>query len=96
MIGERQSGQSDGEGEIRQRKDREDNKSEKESAAETEREKEKACREIAKDEVGKDKIRRIAFQPTQLVLNFIKSSATNSEQFKDCQNRFCATQSLPY
>lgn len=53
-------------------------------------------REIAKDEVGKDKIRRIAFQPTHLVLNFIKSSATNSEQFKDCQSRFCATQSLPY
>lgn len=45
-------------------------------------------REIASDEVGKDKIRRIAVQPTHSVLNLIKSSATNSEQFKDCQSRF--------
>lgn len=54
-------------------------------------EREEACRKIANDEVGKDRIHRIVFQPTHLVLNFIKSSVTNSELFKDCQSRFCNT-----
>lgn len=57
------------------------------------RERKEAHREIAKDEVGKDEIRRIASQPTHLVLNFF---AANSGEFKDCQSRLCATQSLPH
>lgn len=56
-------------------------------------EKGKAYREIAEDEVGEDKICTVQF--VRLVMNFIKSRATNSMQFKDCQSRFYAPQSLP-
>lgn len=54
---------------------------------------EEADGEIARDEVGKDKIRRIASQPTHTLFT---SLPQNSAQFKDCQSRTCATQSLPH